>query len=440
MGTTVMGCEVKHNDKNNETPMWSYRAAEEEMINVTREGVEIASIEMINIPKKGIKVAGWDSTDIAMKVMYTDLTTDTFPFKEKHIPMEYRHFLGEVGHHTLSLAVNGVDLHFGFDIIENPDFHGYTCNFRNTRMQDDPIVQTITVGYYQTAVYTAGGFPDKDIDVDNVERFIGWDYPLTCVHQDMEYRNVFRNVEKRFYGRAISDDNHYRVIKTVQKDDTWNVLFYLGRSQSATFNHGKAIYHKQGNVEDELAFGQFNPYNEMWNELNETIYEYGVDYSINPKYNSMLYGTNGSFSNSTTFLADFESMYRNDQGEIPSLSVVLEDQSLVDTSNKANYATSYHVASTYLTYTKNVDQDAEPGYYRIGVTMAYDIYVSVAFKKLAEGKYSLLQGSKFNFAPVEQSKKVVLQFSENEEFDCPIEKKLSFSNETLYNIADSLAW
>ena len=436
LSSSLIGCNSKESKGYKATSNWSYYEADEEMINVTKEGVEIASINMINIPSKGIPIAGWDSSNIKMEVMYSDLSTDTFAFKEKHIPLVYRHFLGEIGHHTMSLAINGVDLNFAFDIIGNPNFHGYTCTFRNTRMQDEPIVYQTTVGYYQTVEYAGPGFADVVIDDDFVERFSGWDYPLYSVHQDMEFRNVFKKVEKRYYSRGLGLGANYYITATHADENQKDVLLYLGRMQSVAINHGYTVHHKKGVLDDELAFGQFNPYNEMWNEMNSSIHKYGFEYTVNSKYNSYLYGTNGAFSNSTTFLANFESKF----GDIGSYSLTLEDLELINTSNQPNYSSTYNVARSYLTYTKQIDVDADDGYYRIAVTMPYDIYVSVSFTKLAEGKYQLLQGSKFNFAPVLTDKRVVLQYSETEEFDNPFDKKINLSNELLYQVADSLSW
>ena len=90
--------------------------------------------------------------------------------------------------------------------------------------------------------------------------------------------------------------------------------------------------------------------------------------------------------------------------------------------------------------TKTVNDDDITGYYRIGLTMAYDIYLSTSYIKLADHRYQLLQGSSFHFSPVAQSKQVVLQYSEGEIFDAPFEHRLKITNEMLYHLADSLDW
>lgn len=440
--TTLISCGGVVEEQKRPTSKWTYSPAEESLIRVGKEGVEIASINVNNIPTSGIKIAGWDECNIELDVMYNDLTHQSFPFLEKHIPLDCRHFLGEIGHHTLDIAINGVDVTFGFDIINNPDFHGYNCKFIDTRFADERVIQEVTVGYYQSAKYTGEDFPDENIDENNVKRFIGWDYSLNSIHQDMEFRNQFRTMEKRYYGRSFShDDSDFHLVSTYQKDETIHALTYLGRVQCVTVNHGNAIYHEQGEtVKGELVFNKLNPYNEMWNELNEYTFTYGLDYQIVPKYNGLLYGTSGAFSNSTTFLADFDNNYRNEMGEIPSGHIVLEDGSIIDNAVNPNYTKSYEVSSQYLSYTKTVNDSDITGYYRIGLTMAYDIYLSTSFIKLADHRYELLQGSSFHFSPVSQSEQVVLQYSETEIFDSPFKHQIVFTNENLYHLADSLSW
>ena len=89
---------------------WSYKAANEEAIIVTKDTVEVSSIEVRGIPKTGIKVACFDEYEIYLDVLYNDASTESIRLLEKHIPIKYRHYLGEVGHHSISLAVMQVSL------------------------------------------------------------------------------------------------------------------------------------------------------------------------------------------------------------------------------------------------------------------------------------------------------------------------------------------
>ena len=65
---------------------------------------------------------------------------------------------------------------------------------------------------------------------------------------------------------------------------------------------------------------------------------------------------------------------------------------------------------------------------------------SVSLSKVSDGRYQLLPLSKFNFAPVIDTQKVLIQFSETEEFVNPIDDKLVLSNEDLFNVANGLSW
>ena len=118
---------------------------------------------------------------------------------------------------------------------------------------------------------------------------------------------------------------------------------------------------------------------------------------------------------------------------------MLED-GLVDTSVAASFSNCYATAESYLTYTKTIEDNAESGYYRIALTMSFDVYVSTTFTKLTDNRYKLEAGAKFIFAPVIQTKAVRLEFSETSSFDNPHKKQLTFSTGNLYNVANNLDW
>ena len=166
-------------DDNNDVPPtitpnepWSYTTAEEEPINVSKEGVDIVSISIINIPSGGIKAGCWDEYDIKFHVLYSDSTTGDFPCKVKHIPISERHYLGEIGRHYITMLVNGYETKFGFDICRNPDFSGFDCVFIDTRTSE--IIYKTTVGYYQDVTFEGELPEDLPADHDRINKFIKW--------------------------------------------------------------------------------------------------------------------------------------------------------------------------------------------------------------------------------------------------------------------------
>lgn len=414
---------------------WTYTEPEEEAIVVTKEGVEVSSVEVIDIPRNGIKIACWDDYNIKIKVLYSDNSTETITFYEKYIPIEYRHFLGEIGHHTIGVCVNTSIVNFGFDIIKNDEFHGYTCNFFDYRFAEPELLDTKVVGYYENVTYS-GVIPQSRTteDIDVVETFVGWDHSLRCVNQDMIYKAKFRNVEKRFYGESL-DDLSGMLITSNKKDEKYRTLSYLGRLHAVAFNYGETIHHEEGHHEEELTFLPLNAYGNRWSQMNLDMIEYGINYLYEANYGSYLYNTSGAFGESATVLNTFEAFY----GGVSSHSKMLED-GLVDTSVAASFSNCYATAESYLTYTKTIEDNAESGYYRIALTMSFDVYVSTTFTKLTDNRYKLEAGAKFIFAPVIQTKAVRLEFSETSSFDNPHKKQLTFSTGNLYNVANNLDW
>ena len=434
----LASCSINLNSPTNDyvdpTINWSYSSPEEEAIVVTKEGVEISSIEVVDVPTNGIKIACWDEHDIKLKVMYSDNSTELFRVYEKHIPLEYRHYLGEVGHHTISLVVNASVVHFGFDITKNEEFHGYKCYFWDYRSGQAELLDEQIVGYYQSVTYQGAAFEDVTIDSDTEQVFIDWDYSLNYIHQEMNFKAQFRDVTKRYYGDSV--DSVYNMLIDADKKDesTYRALSYLGRLHAVPINHGDTVYHEQGNTEEALSFTKLNPFGNKWSEMNSNIIKYGVNYNYAANYGTYLYNTTGAFGEAANVLDTFETYY-----SVESKQKLLDNGELVNTSINPSFSNCYTQAEAYINETKSIDSAMESGYYRISLTMSFDVYVSANFSKVTNERYSL-SNAKYIFAPIVESKQVRLSFSESKEFDNPFDKPLNFSTETLYIIANGLPW
>lgn len=416
-----------------ESQPFRYTPLEEELIVVDQDGLEVFEIEVIDIPRDGIKACSWDDYDIKLRVHYNDGSTQDYPFKEKHIPLASRHYLGELGHHNIEIIVNGHTAKFGFDIFDNPDFHGYNVQFVNSRTSE--VIYEDVVGYYKNARYPGVLPEDKVVDEEHISRFAHWDYPLEYVHQDMVYTTVFRNEEKRLYG-DIPMDGGPILIKQVKQDYEISALVYLGRVHNAPVYASEVHQHTQGETGETIGFRAISNYSNDWNHLNESILNNAIQYQYNPTYNSYLYGSNGPFTNNPNFLSNFETIY----DPIYSRSVHMDDGLLIDTSISEPYDNCYNKARSYLTYTKDIQDNDETGYYRIAVTCHFDIYTSMTFKSMGNGKYAFVGNAKWVYAPVLQKATVSLEFSEQADFVNTFAKKVTFSNEQLYNIANELDW
>lgn len=417
---------------------WKYRNIEEEIINVSRENVEISSLEIRGIPKEGIKITCFDEHEIYLDVLYSDGVKESIRFLEKNIPLEFRHYLGEIGHHTISFAVAGSVINFSFDIIKKEGFDGYTCTFLDLRDHHDEPLQVTKVGYYESVSYTGVLPENRKIDDDNTQCFIGWDNPLEYVHQDMYYIAQYRDVEKRYFGDELANLDEM-LITSNKKDNVNRALSYLGRVHSVAINYGESRYHTKDNAEEAFSFTSLNPYGLKWNEMNQNIFEDSIGYVTDPNYGSYLYGTTGAFNTSPTFLDSFESYYEVSPKEV-SIVTGYNETKAVQTSINPSFGTCYSTSETYLNETRNLNSEAESGYYRLALTMSFDVYVSTSFEKITDNRYGLLKGSKFIFAPVSDSETVRLEFSENVEFRKTFEKRLNFSTKNLYDVANSLDW
>ena len=432
----TVGCQNNKTTSTEEPPFgidhFVYTEAEEAPIDVKKEGCEILYINIVNIPSGGIKATKWDDYNIKFDVTYSDGTNQQFPFLTKHFPINSRHYLGEVGHHDIEMVVNNVSKKVGFDIIKNPDFNGYKCVFIDSR--DGQVKYETTVGYYKTVHY-AGEIPaNQEKDNDIVNTFAGWNYPLENVHQDMIYTSHYRDIEKRFYSLNI-DESYNPVIATHKEENSMFALGYLGRVLAAPINYGETIYHEKGDESVNLRFNKLNPYSDIWNQTNESIFNNSLNYSFNATAAQYLLGTNGSFNSNPTFLSNFEGMY-----EVTTQLVLLENKLMYYSSTNSSFKTCYDWAEAKVGESKYVYSNDDTGYYRLALTCSFDIYVSLEFEKLSNDKYKLNGTSELFFSPVDDSLFVRKQFSEYDGFGNYFNHTINYSNETLLNIAKSLDW
>jgi len=411
-----------------------YLKAEEVPIDITKAGVEVTSVEVIGIPDSGIKVAEWDNAGIKLHVSYNDSTSEDFPFLVKHLPLDQRHLLGVIGHHNIEICVNGHSTKFGFNIIKNADFNGYKCQFVDTYTQG--VVYETTVGYYENVAYGGSLLPDHPTGEEFITSFVGWNYPLEYVHQDMIYNSVYKDNEKRYYGDSVQEGTD-QVVSTFKDTETGNyhVLAYLGRVHRIPFNYSETIYHKKGDADIELSFLPLELYNERWDTMNKNIVKYGLNYSFDNNVGQYLFGSNNAFGSSPNCLSAFESMYAKN-----TYHTTLDTGISYDTSAYPNYKTSYLHAESHINDKRTVTSDAETGYYRLAGVMNYDAYISFCLTKLNNGKFQLSPNSKFVFAPIVESVDVLAQFSETEEFVNNFAKKVEYSNKLFYETALGLDW
>ena len=418
---------------NEHEQFFNFIPTEQEFLNVSKAGADVLSISAINIPRSGIKIALWDSYDIKFHVTYSNNTTEDYPFLVKHFPLESRHYLGEVGHHTVELLVNGMTTRFGFDIIKNNDFKGYNCKFINSKT--GRTIYSTTVGYYQTVRFEGQTPANWEATYpDRVYSFNGWNYPLENVCQNMVFTTKWKVSEKRYYGVNVSSGVN-KMVFTSKDGNKINTLLYLGRVKSAPMNRSEVIYYKQNDPAHVFNFNPISPYGDTWDELNNSIFNYSIKYTFDPNYGSYLFGSTIGISKSPVFLNGLESMYK-----ASSKSRLLENGVLIDTSIYNSFDSCLYYSNQYINYSSTTLPDYETGYYRMILSADFDIYLSCGFSYLGNGKYQLEPNPKFTFCPVLSTVTTFVQYSADGEFGNQFDKYLEISNKTLYEVANNLGW
>ena len=170
--TGLTGCG---NSANNDRPYQDdilYNEPVYRPLDLSKEDTTIKSVEVLGLYQP-IKAAKFDDNDVIIRAWYNDNTSTNFDFKEINVPIEFRHYFGEVGKHEFDVAFNGQALSFEFTVAENPEFNGFKCYFYN---KDKKLMNTQTVGYYQDVTYK--GEPNSSISRRSLIMIL--DLPRSC--------------------------------------------------------------------------------------------------------------------------------------------------------------------------------------------------------------------------------------------------------------------
>ena len=400
-------------------------------------GAMLVNIELVG-NYGGVKVADWDNRDIKLRCSYYKETyIKDVPFKVKNIPIEKRHILGEVGEHHLYMSFFEYDLDLKFDIIENPDFKGYQCEFYD---MDKKYLTTQTVGYYQSVEYQGPVIPTDEEDFDNKYVFSDWTHSTQYVHQDMQYCARYKTTEKRMYGdRMVNWDYKYCSGLLESSRKRGSVLIYLGRVRHATAVHGESIYHS-GNKETQVSLPveALNGWNQYWGEMMQETLDNSVEYVPDAAYDSKIYGNPGNIIKHPNFATEFDSRYQYDAKQM----VYLEDEGDVQLSNRTPYESLLIDIRHFCRddQIKTIEKNMMPGYYRCSVVTSFDVYVSVSYNKIENHTYEISDFNQFIFAPIYNHIKFHIQYSEDGTFGCNFVSKLRITPKGLYNCAEALDW
>lgn len=402
-----------------------------ESIDVTVDDAYPNTITIFGIPFSGIKQASWDEYNIKIRCSYTNGKMLDYPLYEKNIPIEHRHFFGEVGTHKLELQYGLTTLSFEFKVINNENFKGYNCYFFDSK---DKLLHTQNVGYYETVRYNG---PDVTVEKDSDDfsyRFAGWNRNTKFIHQDMQFKALVEKVEKRSYALKPYQNDYYSIGGLVDKESqTGSALFYLGRIHRVATMYGDSV--ELDNQDVSLSFNDFD-FGSNWNKLNREMIS-KIKYVNDPDFDSSIYGSISSLISYPNFATQIPVKYNYRGGN----KVYLENKDEILLSATSPYK---HLSNAILEYanTSEIVKIAGnfQGFYRLAVVFDFDIYCSISIKRIGNKLYELGSENTFICCPDLLSKKCVVQFSKNGEFKDEFNTSLSLSSRTICNNANMLNW
>lgn len=434
--TCLTGCNKNEEPVNNDRPYQENFIYDEapiyEPIDLDVGDKQLDKVEFIGFPyNKQIKAAAFDETDAAIRAWYMDGTVHSTPLKIKNIPLEYRHYFGEIGEHSISMQFKGKKETLSFTIVENPDFKGYKCYFYD---RNKKLVDTQTVGYYQTVTYQGTPLPEVEEDGDYRYTLEGWDHNTTYIHQDMQFLAKYKMLEKRWYAHRINNWDHICLSGLVNQEKTeGSAIMFIGRVTRVPVYYGPTVELDNEDIELVIEPGNYSKY---WSDLNQTIVSELVEYKVDPDYNSKLYGnvseivTHPNFASYLNKDYDFKGVKEYLEGNEEIVLSTLDP--FDDTVTQIGYAFN-HLRPV-------ITKDSERGYYRAAIVGSFDVYVEISFKKLKDKVYEVGNYNQFVISPVRDTFKMVEQHSYDGNFGPNFDTKLTVSTKAIYNLGDMIDW
>lgn len=393
----------------------------------------ISSFDIIGIPKEGVRAADWDMYDIKLRCNYHNNIVKDYPIKVVNIPLEMRHYLGEVGEHNINLLQLRWNDSFKIKIIENPNWDGYVCSYFD---RNKKLLYSEKVGYYKDSIYRGPEVPLIDEDSGFVYKFNGWKYRTEYISQDMQFIATYEKIEKTNFAIKPYNKTYFPIVGMVDSNNSVGMgLIYLGRVSRVAAIHGESKEFDNDDITIDLGKDNFN-YPKLWQEFNENIIEQ-VTYENKNEFNLNVYGNASGIVNLPNFAQSFDSRYKYDWDQ----KAYLENDEYVTLSRKEPYEDTLTHVFGYLHNTKTISrEDNIPGYYRLAVVASFDVYVSVSFSKVANNQFQVGSYSEFIMSPVISTFEFAIQYSKDNTFKNEFDNKLVLSNEAIYNTASMLNW
>lgn len=433
---SVTGCKKKN--KKEEEKDWNvyhseyvYEAPSYEPIDFTRDGTYPYSIGVVGIPEKGILQTRWDDYEIKLRCHYLDGALVDFDFEEKNIPIEFRHHLGEVGHHKLNIEYGLMPISVDFEIVLNTDWKGFNCYFFDI---NNNLIHTQSVGYYGNVKYNGPEIPKQEEDQDYQYNFVGWNHETKNIYQDMQFKTVYEKIEKRLYAIKPYQLDYVNISTLV--DDNKNKatsLFYLGRVRrvAAVYSEPKQLV--DSDIKLEFNYSDFSNY---WEELNKSIIG-TIQYVHDPAYDSTLYGSVPNLLKNARYGTVMDSRYDFKGGA----KTYLENEEEATLSAIDPYV---FLANRVRSFTGNTETikvtDNVQGYYRQAVVFNFDVYLSASYRRIGNKVYELGDFNEFICCPVINSAKYTVQYSKDGDFKDNFNTHLTLSDKALFNNASSQDW
>ena len=418
---------------------------------------DIVDFNITNLNNRNFKCADFanelSNNPITYTLSYGNGSTYTKTINSPSlVPDSLKHFMGEVGNHSISLDAatianynvgneavtfgDNITKTFNFSVYENPSFEGYHVTLIDSIGNQS---ENLTVPYYGKINTTLSTAPVvKAEEPNSVYVFSGWSHSLEYAESDLTIYMNRTKYDKSYFSRNAHDtDNNvdFQVVdKTLTQNGDLRVLIYLGRNEKYVIKKSDPIYHNENNQTRLNGSFTLPNANDFVEETSKYMLENLYEYDTSKMYTISMRGSRSSLISDLEYMPYAPKVYS--KVGVEQQTYLLDNLEEVSYYARSGYHSYYddYLDDKVVDYNVNIESSMASGYYRYEATVDIDLFLDLSFK-IENSHYTFNDDARFYIDYVSNSYNVRQNSSANGTFSNGVNKKLSFSDSSLLKLA-----
>lgn len=418
---------------------------------------DIVDFNISNLNNREFKCADFDNELSTNPIVYT-LTYGNGSTYSKTIdnpslvPDSLKHYMGEVGTHSISLDAitiahyevgdesitfgENITKTFNFSVYENSTFEGYHVTLIDTIGEQSEELLVPYYGKINTALSTAPIV--KNDEPNSVYVFSGWTHSLEYADSDLTIYMNRTKYDKSYFSRNSYDADHivdFQIVdKKLMDSGDVRVLIYLGRNEKYILKKSESVYHTQNTATQLQGSLTLPNANDFVEDTSEYMLHNLYEYDTSKMYTISMRGSRSSLISDLEHTPYAPKIYS--KVGVAQQTYLLDNLEEVTYYAKSGYHSYYdeYLDSKEVEYDVNIESSMASGYYRYEATVDVDLFLDLSFS-VENTHYAFNDDARFYIDYVPNSYAVRQNSSENGTFNNGVTKKLSFSDSSLLKLA-----